>query len=130
MTLQEHLSAIDAATEVHLETWVPVQEWYRAQHGRYMQVLCSHSVIPADGNATVPDRLAEAPHDQRESIAAMGFGAEPLTAAFAVDAHDGPEGQGWTLILSVGWQGVIWRRAIGIGNHSYSHDWQEVALGS
>lgn len=130
MTREQLFAEIDAATETRLATWVPVQESYRAQNGRYMQVLCSHSVIPADGNATVPDRLAEAPHDQQQAIADLGFGAEPLTAAFAVDAHEGQDGFGWTLLLSVIWAGVVWQRAIGHGAHSYSHGWLEATNGT
>jgi hypothetical protein len=124
MTREEHLSNIDAATNLRLATWVPVQEAYRAQHGRYMQVLCSHSTIPADGNATVPDRLAEAPYYQQQAIADLGFSAEPLTAAFAVDQHEGPDGQGWTLSIFTNWAGVTYQRAIGHYAHSHSFDWR------
>lgn len=120
------LDEIDAYTQATLATWVPVQEMYRVEHGRYMQVLRSHSVIPADGEATVPNRLAMAPHYQQESLAALGFAAEPLTAAFEVDQFSGPDGQGWSLKVAVMISGVLWTKCYGHGFHALSHDWQEV----
>lgn len=126
MTREELLAEIDAATEVRLATWLPVQESYRAEHGRYMQVVRSHSVTPADGSATVPDRLADSPYYQQESLASLGFGDDPLTAAFSVDQHEGPDGQGWTLWLYVAWEGVEWTRAIGHGAYAITIDWMEV----
>ena len=125
MTREELFSEIDAATDLRLATWVPVQEAYRAQHGRYMQVVCSHSTIPADGNATTPDRLADSPTDQAESLAALGFAADPLTAAFQADTHGGPDGLGWTLRLFVMWDGVMWTKAIGHGSHAENFAWRE-----
>jgi hypothetical protein len=123
MTLETLLAEIDAAAATHIAAWKPVQESYRAQHGRYMQVLLSHSVIPADGAATLPDRLAQAPHYQQESLAAMGFAATPLKAAFSVDQHVGPRGCGWSLRLTVRWQGQLWTRCIGHGAHPHHTNW-------
>lgn len=129
MTRQELLAEIDAATQSRLAVWQPIQEQYRAQHGRYMQVLCTHSVYPADGNATVPDRIAEAPYYQQESLSAMGFTADPLTAAFAVDQCSGPDGNGWTLRVMVVWQGVTWAKTHAFGSGTTAHDWREVEEG-
>jgi hypothetical protein len=117
------LDEIDAYIQTTLSTWVPVQEMYRAQHGRYMQVLRSHSVIPADGEYLVPDQLHLAPHYQQESLQALGFAADPLTAAFSVDQHGGPDGLGWTLSVYVTIADATWVKRYGHGAHSSSSGW-------
>jgi hypothetical protein len=101
-----------------------MQDDYLVSHGRYMQAIRSHSVIPTAGSATQPDQLNSKPHYQAESLQSLGVSHGPLEFAYEIHQHVGPLGAGWTMILRSIVAGVTWIRRIGNGFHAITHDWQ------
>ena len=102
-----------------------IQPGYAETHkGSYWQGLSTPTTIPNDGNKTAPDK-SRRPSDQLEDWSAITLPATtPISVG--VDVHDGPKGRGYTVLGLIDIAGLTWRKAVGIGAHSVTHDWINV----
>lgn len=86
--------------------------------GQYYQTLVSHSVVPADGAALAPDKLAAGPTDQTEKLTDFWADAKlsaQIPYAFWTDVYDGPEGRGYVLTVQVQLGAERWERSVNAG---------------
>ena len=99
------------------------QTTYSASRGgRYFQGLQSHSVIPADGTATPPDRLTTRPTDQPDTLTSFWEGAGlPAQTPYAitVNVYDGPDGRGFEVVYSAVIAGQLYNRTQNVGPERY-----------
>lgn len=106
------------------------QNSYFAANGRYWQGRRTHTVIPADGAAVVPDRASSRPSDS------IGSWSDRLTmpamrCAVQCDVHDGPAGKSYSMRLSVRVAGQLWAARVrpGVGDAMVvTRDWIEAKL--
>lgn len=94
---------------------------------KYAQVLLSHTLVPSDGMALLPDRRMEHPSDQAETGADLGIPAVPTMETLEVHCYDGPQGVGYVVFASAVLGGRLWRRAINVGPETWREDgWRDV----
>lgn len=90
------------------------QQVYRAMNGRFWQGARTHTVTPADGNATAPDLTRKAGDFEDWQT----FGAQlpaSVECAFQVDTYSGPSGDGYTVTVFVVVNGETWTRTATVG---------------
>ena len=125
---------IDALLTQH---WTKINNWmnnYAAgRGGRFFQGLRSHSVVPAGGQASAPDRLSSRPTDQAETLGDLWSGAQLpglLPFALTINVYDGPEGRGWEAVIEMVDGGQLWRRVVNSGPETWREQpWQVVEAG-
>lgn len=108
-------AAIDAALLPRVLEIVQAQQMYKGATGHFAQGGMTHSVIPADGEFTVPD-LAGTPLPGR-AVSWAQFGAFPTTMNHALrcDVYDGDAGDGYVLLVFARCEGLLLNRAINLG---------------
>ena len=97
-----------------------------ANNGRYWQGLLTPRIIPVDGADTAPDLDAK-PSNETFDWSAANLPAT-IPVGIAVNAHDGPLGQGFTMIawVKLG-NGEIWYRSKGVGAYGVTTvGWDQV----
>lgn len=122
------LDSIDQTLEARWADIVAAQDAFFAAHGRYAQLLPTHSTIPQDGVFAAPDRANYgSPEDAIEAWDDLGQLPETMQSCLRIDNYGGPEGQGYMVIVQVILAGTIWQRTTAVGSESMrSHDWKEV----
>jgi len=87
-----------------------------AQNGTYAQTLWSHAAAPEDGAKVLPDTLADKPSDQAAGwVDLADISATLMTARGRVDTYNGPDGNGFVLVVQVREAGVLMQRSINFG---------------
>jgi len=106
---------------------------YLAGNGRYFQGLSTHSILPKNGGDQFADRLGDKPSDQlanwRDFFNDIDLGLPSTKCATEIITHNGPNGKGYTIRMSMqigdGWG----MKSIGQGEHSItSNGWEYVTL--
>lgn len=126
-----HSQTADIDTIIY-DAWpgiVEFQEEFFQRHGRYYQMLWSHSATP-DTRRMAPDRLMEKPADQRAraSSALWARGKFPATTPcrIRVDVYEGPHGHGFILIIQTRGANQTLNRMIEYGLERRTKDWWTV----
>jgi hypothetical protein len=115
-------TTIDTLVVDHLAKLQAFEAAYQLNHRGYFQSLASHSVVPADGAALAPDKLASGPTDQAETLTAFWSDAQlvaEIPYSFRTDVYDGPDGQGYVLSVQVQLGGELWERSVNVGPETY-----------
>lgn len=126
-------AAVDLALAEHLLKLQTFEASYKGDgRANYFQTLISHSTIPADGQATPPDKLAAGPTDQAEKLTDFWTDAQlapALPYAFRTDVYDGPEGAGYVLSAQVMIAGELWEQSVNVGPERWRESaWQVVVI--
>ncbi len=102
---------------------------YAAAHGgRYWQGRRTHSVIPADGGAALPDIGVTTPTDQPDPWPAA-LRQVAMEMALQIETYDGPAGVGYAATVFVRINGVVWERAAQVGPETWrQHGWRQSDL--
>lgn len=128
MTPEEIRADIDQRLAAKAGEIVAKQAAYLAAHGRYWQGLCTHSVIPEDGEELPPDRAAEKPFYQAESWLDLGGLPETTMSALRIDTYDGPHGKGFVVVSEVMIDGQLWSRSINFGPETFrDSEWKTIS---
>lgn len=120
------LAQVRAAVEAQIEARLPAitarQEQFFAARGRYLQLLWTHSVDPAEGESTLPDRLADKIDEFAWSD--LPWDLSDLKMNVACDRYQSPLGHGWVLSIKAVANGVTYTRAVNVGpDASQEQDW-------
>jgi hypothetical protein len=128
----EIVAAMDARLETPLAGIHEIQSAYYAEHGRFAQLLVSHSAVPVEGVEADADRLTQKPTDESESwasLAAKQGVVLPATLPAAVEVHtyDGPHGKGFQILLHAVVEGKPWYKCMNHGPEGWrEQDWKEI----
>jgi hypothetical protein len=95
MTLDQIKLTVDGALDRQLPTIAAAQASYLKAHGKFAQVLPTHSVLPKDGAETAPDRLDRHPAKQAESARALGQWPDVMMAGLEITQRVGPSGKSY-----------------------------------
>lgn len=101
-----------------------VQANQQALHGKNWQGLVTPADTPQNG-ADSPPNKARKPSDQMEDWSAVTL-PNGVPCSVTVDIHQGPTGWGYTLVGEIVIGQILWRRSIGVGPGSTTHDWMEI----
>ena len=130
-TLQAIQNNVDASLNgllVAIQNW---QDAYQAGHGgRCAQGLRSHTVTPADDNATAPTIGTACPVGQPGEPwpAAVRSGNKKM--ALQCDCYRGPDGDGWQITVFVTVLSVEYARTVNFGPETYRNAaWHAVTAG-
>ena len=137
MTAITQQNRIDAWFGSRVGQITDIEADYFVTNGIYFQGLLSHlAPITGVGNGASGDRDADnftsSPTDQLENWLDAGFGppitTQVMPCTLLLDSYDGPEGKGWSALLSFIYEGDIWERRHQFGPETYrTHDWAEQA---
>jgi len=119
MTPAQIRTAIDTWLSNRWNALQAAQAAYLAQHRRYFQALRTHTVRPADGLETPPDRLLDKPTDQAHRWGDVFPLPATMPARIALNVYDGPAGKGFEAVVSVRIGGDVWRRVAQVGPETH-----------
>ncbi len=107
------------------------QDTYFANHGRYYQLILTHSVTPADGNSVVPDQLNLKPHYEAQSAQDLGINIPSVPFALECHQYVTPDGTcGYQAFVSVTIAGNTWMRSAQVGPETWrAFGWTQVNAG-
>ncbi len=109
-------NAIDTDFAARVAALNTLQTTYRSGKTEFFQGLKTHTTIPADNIAVIPDNLSSHPSDQADSWVTFGVAiAVAITYAIICDVYDGPQGKGyvWNTVVII--LGVKWARSYNVG---------------
>jgi hypothetical protein len=120
------MNAIDRDVADRWPDLIEAQQLQWQRHGRMMQLFDSHSYIPANGSADLPDQLWARPTYQSENWLSTNvispLDGLPYTAR--VDAYEAPRGPGFVLVVQVVLEGQTYSRSWQYGPEQWrAHDW-------
>lgn len=126
--LPGQLAYIDADINVFVPYLEDYQDEYHSIHSHYFQSLASHNTPPS--GATAPDNLESHPEDQTEALSELWDYAnlpDEIAWSFRVDVYDGPNGDGYVLVVETTVDNNVWHRSINFGPETYrNNDWFEL----
>jgi len=123
--MAEPFDTIDAKIEQYKPFVVAKQDEFFNANGRYWQLKRTHTVAP-DGTPSTPDNLDNLPSDETEGWSAVVTLPGQLEMALETHKYNGPQGQGWLLIIYLTVDGAEWRRVIDFGPEGRDQAWAEV----
>ena len=123
--LTDNIDTLIAALTPTITTRQGVYSGARA--GRFFQGVRIHTNIPADGVATVPDRLSSHPTDQAEdwTVFNIGVGAA-INFSLEIHYYNGPSGKGYIVLVWVIEGGQKKVRSVNFGPEARDAPWRVV----
>lgn len=122
-TVQEIHDTIDADLSSRLPALIICQEAYLAVNDLYFQGLCTHSILPADGNSAAPDSLDLKPHYQVADWNDFGWNQGNNSYAMEIHQYDSLDGKGWLAVPQVSIAGEVHLRIQNTGPDT----WRDVS---
>ena len=129
---------VDQWLDANLVEMSKRQEIYYQANGQYWQGLSTHIEAPAYGEGSTkeeiakePDNFAAKPTDQQAGWFDIfpEFGIEKLAADVRFDVYSGPQGDGYTITLSLLYKDILFVRSLQFGpEQDREFYWRQVDL--
>ena len=125
-TLQEIRDAVDAKLAGLWSAIQNKQDAYFLANGRYWQGLRTHTIVPTEGNETLPSVGTTVPADQPDPWP-VAIRNQTLPMALQIDVYDSPQGKGYQATVLVKVLGQLYRRVAQVGPETdRASGWQAV----
>jgi len=121
--IEATLAAVDVDIATYWQDIVDLEADYLVANGKYAQGLSTHDTLPADGNATAPDNLADSPTDQAEDWNDLVTLPNTMDCALILDVYQTASEWGWVAIFELTLDDVIWRKMVDMGPLGRDRDW-------
>lgn len=124
MTAGELCKELDAAVSSLGGFIAAKQAAYLAQHGRYATLDWSHSIDPADGLVSQPDRLSVPPaNDQDETWINFGYPVSEPRCNARIDEYQSSQGRGYFLTMRFTFGGEVYQKSVNSGPEPFDAPW-------
>lgn len=126
-TLAQIRTAVDNRLAALWPTIQAKQDNYFATHNKYWQGLRTHSVIPSEGNTSLPDIGSACPPQQPGQPWPDAVLNTALEMALWIDVYDGPQGTGYQATVVVSVLGNLYTRTAQVGPETWrTSGWTQV----